>query len=285
MIKQAVVALGLVWAAVTSLPAQAQTAPISRTIPVTFTGTVTSSAADTIMVRQPDGILTHYTGPLPDYPYAVGDQVTISFDATLPTKAFYDTVYAGQIAADGIYHVTVTSPYYNGGTSPGGIGNSTVADVLGPIDQTLNFGQPTNTRMTLVYDYNTDSYSIDWAQSNPFVSSAYDGPGFVYNAATGQYDLCSDANSCRGSAFADPVIFGIFATGDGSVVRTSNISINSTDTTSGTGMGLFSLAFTGAWNLPAYGGGSTPVPAPGMALLFALACGALVARRASPKLA
>jgi polyisoprenoid-binding protein YceI len=76
--------------------ASAQTAPISKTISLTYTGTVTNAAADTIMVRQPDGTMAHYTGPLPNLPYANGDQVTISFNATVPTKAFYDSgLYTG----------------------------------------------------------------------------------------------------------------------------------------------------------------------------------------------
>ena len=49
-----VVTLGLF----VSVAAGAQTVPISRTIPVTFTGVVSSTAADTILVRQPDGSLT-----------------------------------------------------------------------------------------------------------------------------------------------------------------------------------------------------------------------------------
>jgi uncharacterized membrane protein (DUF485 family) len=43
-----------------TVTAQAQTAPISRTIPVTFTGVVSSTAADTVFVRQPDGTLESF---------------------------------------------------------------------------------------------------------------------------------------------------------------------------------------------------------------------------------
>jgi hypothetical protein len=129
---------------VAGLPAAAlgQTAPISRTIPVTCTGVVSSTAADTVLVRQPDGSYASFVGDLPALPYAKGDPATISFNATVPTRAFYDSgVYHGQTASDGIYRITVSSPYYNGGGSAGGIGNSTAADVSGPINPALNSGR------------------------------------------------------------------------------------------------------------------------------------------------
>lgn len=272
--------LGMVAVMVAVSPVAAQVAPISRTIPVTYTGTVTSSASDTLMVRQPDGTIAPYTGPLPDYPYATGDAVTISFNATLPTREFYDSVYAGQKAADGIYRITVTSPYYNGGTAPGGIGNSTAADVSGAINPAPNFGQPTNTRMTIVYDYNTDSYAIEG--SGGFFSSAYSAPGYLYDAASGQYLLCgtSGAPSCLPGAGYDPVLTSLSGSADGSTVNVGNVRVWSTDTASGTGTGFFNLSFLGSWNLPGFGGGgATQVPEPGMIGLFAAALAMLPLRR------
>lgn len=256
----------------------AQTAPISRTIPVTFTGTVTGSAGNSLMVRQPDGSMTPYAGPLPDYPYAVGDAVTISFNATLPTREFYDSVYAGQKAADGIYRITVSSPYYNGGTAPGGIGNSTAADVSGPISPALNSGQPTNTRMTIVYDYNTDSYAIEGSGS--FVSGAYSLPGYLYDAASGAYLLCGTSGQpgCLPSASYDPILSSLSGGADGSRVNVANVRVLSTDPASGTGTGVFSLSFLGSWSLP-QAGGATPVPEPGMLLLFGAASALLPLRR------
>lgn len=261
--------------ALAPLSAQAQTAPISRTIPVTYTGVVSAVAADTMLVRQPDGSLVRYTGPLPDLGYTKGDPVTISFNATLPTRTFYDSgVYRGQLAADGIYRITVANPYYTGGTTAGGIGNSSVADVSGPINPELNFGQPTNTRMTIVYDYNTDSYSIEG--NGGFLSSAYAGPGYVYDAATGSYVACGGSIPCRTSQTQDPVLFSLASSGTS--ITSSNIRINSTDPSSGTGTGFFSWLFSGSWNLPQYGG-AVPVPEPGMMLLYGSACAALMWRR------
>jgi PEP-CTERM motif len=264
-----------------SSAAGAQTVPISRTIPVTFTGVVSSTAADTILVRQPDGSLTTFAGPLPDMPYAKGDPVSISFNATLPTKAFYQSsAYSGQIAADGIYRITVSSPFYNGGTSPGGIGNSTIADVSGPISPTLNSGQPTNTRMTIVYDSNADSYSIEGGGN--FGSGSYVGPGYVYDAASQSYVACSGGASCSGNPGSDPVIFGLAGSADGSTISTGPIKINSNDPTSGTGTGFFSWLFSGSWNLPQFHG-ATEVPEPGTMLLFGGASAILLRRRKAPK--
>ncbi|MFM5908846.1 MAG: hypothetical protein ACKOPO_14855, partial [Novosphingobium sp.] len=204
------------------IAAQAQTAPISRTIDLTFTGVVSSTASDTILIRQPNGTMSTYTGALPDYPYKAGDAVTISFTATVPTRAFYDSsAYQGQVAADGIYRIGVSSPYYNGGTSPGGIGNSTVADASGPINPVMNFGQPANTRMTLVYDSNQDSYFIDG--SGDFNSGAYGGVmGLVYDAVSQAYKVCNTETTCRTSASSDPVTFGLRQNPDGTMT-TGNI--------------------------------------------------------------
>lgn len=257
--------------------AVAQTAPISRTVQVTFTGVVSSTAADTMLVRQPDGSYTSFAGTLPDLPYLKGDPVTISFDATLPTRAFYDSgAYQGQVAADGIYRITVNNPYY--GTSPTGIGNSTSADVSGPINPALNSGQPTNTRMTIVYDYNTDSYSIEGGGN--FVSGAYAGPGYIYDAASGSYVPCSGGTACNTSANQDPVLstIGAGAGNSATTIQSGNFLVRSTDLSSGTGTGLFSWLFTGSWNLPQFGG-ATPVPEPGMLGLFGSGLAALVWRR------
>jgi len=258
--------------------AAAQTVPISRTIPVTFTGVVSSSAADTLMVRQPDGSMTPYTGPLPDYPYARGDAVSISFNATLPTREFYDSVYTGQKATDGIYRITVSSPYYNGGTAPGGIGNSSVADVFGPIDPALNSGQPTNTRMTIVYDYNTDSYAIDGSGS--FFSGAYSAPGYFYDAVSGAFRLCgvSGQPSCLPGAGYDPILTALSGGADGTTVNLGNVRVLSNDPSSPAGTGFFSLAFLGSWNLPQFGS-AAQVPEPEMLWLFGTAIATVGLRR------
>ncbi len=259
--------------------AQTQTAPISRTIPVTFTGVVSSTAADTILVRQPDGSMATFSGPLPPMPYAQGDPVTVSFNATLPTKAFYDSgLYQGQIAADGIYRIGLSSISFTSNL-PGGIGNSSNPDVSGPINPVLNFGQPTNTRMTIVYDYNSDSYSIEGGGN--FASGAYSSPGYIYDAASGAYVACSNDQTCRALGSNDPVL-SVFSAGTGNsatTIQSGNFRINSTDPSSGTGTGFFSWLFSGSWNLPQFNGGATAVPEPGMLGMFGGGFAALIWRR------
>jgi hypothetical protein len=282
--KIAVVIAGVVLA---MAPArlQAQSAPISRTVQVTFTGVVSSTAADTLLVRQPDGSFTSFAGALPELPYLRGDPVTISFNATLPTRAYYDSgVYQGQIAADGIYRISVANPFYSGGTTAGGIGTSTSADVSGPINPALNFGQPTNTRMTIVYDYNTDTYSIEGGGN--FASGAYAGPGYIYDAATGSYLPCSGGVACNTSASQNPVLSSIAAGAGNSAtsIQSGNFLVRSTDLFSGTGTGFFSWLFTGSWNLPQFGG-ATAVPEPGMLGLFGGGLAVLVWRRRKRKAA
>lgn len=270
--RKSAIIVGLL--AAVPLHVQAQTAAISRTIDLTFTGVVSSTASDTILVRQPDGNLVTYTGALPDYPYKAGDAVTISFKATVPTKAYYDSpAYQGQVAADGIYRIGVSSPAYNGGAV---IGSSTVADASGPINPVMNFGQPTNTRMTLVYDSNKDSYFIDG--NGDFNSGAYGGVmGLIYDAVSQAYQVCNTETTCRTTASSDPVMFRLSQNPDGTI-STGNIRINSTDPASGTGTGVFSLLFSGSWNLPSFGG-VTQVPEPGMLGMFGMASLALVWRR------
>ncbi|MCP5396653.1 MAG: hypothetical protein H6918_07960 [Sphingomonadaceae bacterium] len=262
----------------------AQTAPLSRTVPITFTGVVTDSVNDTIMVRDATGALMPYTGPLPDFPYHVGDEVTISFNADLPTRAFVDEYLASHgvpPSTDGTYRIGVASCYYSGCLTP--VGAASNIDVSGPINPELNFGQPTNMRMDIIYDYNTDSYSIDWGTStlpSGFVAGSFGGPGLLYDPVTGLYVPCVNASDCRGSAAVDPVLFSLYANGDGSVVQTSGIAINAIGgATEPTGLGFFNLGFTGSWNLPGYAANPTQVPEPDMLLLFGLAAGVMPLRR------
>jgi hypothetical protein len=230
--------VALISGALISSHAGAQTAPTVRTVPVTFTGVVSSTAADTMMVRQPDGTMTKFQGDLPSLPYAKGDAVTISFKADLPTRAFYDSpAYLGQKAVDGIYRIRVANP---ASISFSSVGGSTIADVSGPINPAPNDGQPTNTMMTLVYDYNKDSYSIEGGGN--FFSGAYTSPGYIYDAASKTYVACGGGRSCYAPGGFDTVLTGISAGqgNDASTVRSGNISITSTDPSSGTGTGFFS---------------------------------------------
>lgn len=284
-VSTVVVAIGI---AASPIAASAQTAPISRTIPITFTGVVANDVNSTIQIRQPDGSTVPYTGPAPNYPYKPGDTVTINFNATVPTQAAFaaGAPYANQLSADGKYRFSVSSPYYNGGTAPGGVGNASLTDVSGAINPVSNSGQPQNTRMALVYDVASDTYSIDFGAGN-FAAGLFNGPGMTYDPVSGL--VSANASACPGGNYGCDVLGagGISLSGNATQVSTNNIGIwapslpGSNDPTSGGVRGFFNMLFTGSWNLPTYGGGggSTDVPAPGMILLFGAGAVALLQSR------
>lgn len=247
--------------AISSVPAVAQTAPVSRVITVTYTGTVTTDGSDSIRIRQPDGSYIPYTGPVPDLPYVNGDQVTISFNATVPTQAFYDSgTYGGQVATDGIYRIRLTTTPTGTG---GGIGYTSAADVSGPIGYSPNYGEPAYSALSVVYDYNSDSYFIDGGGN--FLAASLWGPGYTFDAASGNIVACQ-SQTCAPSYY-DYNSFALQGSADGSTIGARNIGIY--DPVSGSNRaGLWDLAFSGSWNLPRFGAVTT-VPEPSMLVLFA----------------
>jgi hypothetical protein len=261
--------------------ANAQSGPLTRTVPVTFTGVVANDVTNEIRIRQPDGSYAPFTGPVPDYAYTKGDVVTLSYNAILPTRAAYQPggPYQGQVAADGIYRISLVAPAYGGG--PLGLGTANNIDVSGPIGPASNFGQPTNLRMTVVYDSNADSYSLELGAPGSFVAGAFAGPGYTYDANTGQLTPCAGA-SCAPQP-ADNNQFNLVTTATG--LATTGIGIFGTAPGNGAGSGnragLFGLSFDGSWNLPIFGGGGSPtsVPEPGTIILFGAATAALMRRR------
>jgi PEP-CTERM motif len=270
--------------------AVAQQAPISRTIPVVFSGVVTNDVTNEIKIRQPDGSFAPYTGPVPDYPYKVGDPVNISFNAIVPTQAFYAAggPYQGQLAADGLYRINVGGQlgFGSGFTpGPGGVGAITNPDISGPIAPNANT-LPTSVRMTIVYDSNADSYSLEFPNGSWSLFNA-NGPSYTYDQATGA--LAGTNVACPGGVTFgcnenNPGGFTIIGTETTAVARNVPIFTPVTPTPTSTIAGLFNLAFGGKWNLPTFGsGGATQVPEPGMMLLFAGGVGALAARRRAKK--
>lgn len=261
-------------------PVVAQTIPLQRTIDVSFTGTVTNSATETIQIRQPNGSFAPYTGPRPDYPYKVGDQVTVGFRTTVPTGAYFQS-YGGQIAADGIYRFNIVGP----NNSPGPFGVISGFDVSGPIREGNNAGQRLGSAgLTIVYDSRNDSYSVQLPNGS-WTAGALDGPSFVYDRATG--GLTPSANSCIGPDCSDG-LFNLRGTND--TVTFSPIPIR--DSVAPVSDGFFGgFTLSGLFNLPIFGSGGstsggdpTPVPEPGMMLLFAGGVGWLVRRqRGSPR--
>ena len=261
-------------------PAQAQL--YATTVPITFTGVVTSSTADTIRIIQPDGTTAPYTGTVPAYPYEKGQAVSITFNATLPTKAYFASpYYSGQVAADGIYRFALSTPSLNP-AKPLGIGNMTVP--LGGVgDPSLNNGnQDPIARMTIVYDSKTDSYSLEG--SGGFSASAYAGPGFRYDGTTGQLISCATATICKNGQPGSfhlgggvDYFFGLTSDSTGTQISTGRIDIVD-DITNGLA-GYFNVTMAGSWSLPQFGGGATQVPEPGMLGLFGGGVLLLAARR------
>ena len=258
--------------------ALAQESDVSRVVTIRFDGTVTQSAQDTLTIRRQDGSLVEYSGDLPSYPLKVGDDFSFTAEAVLPTRAFYDTTYAGPVAEDGIYRLRLTSP--DAGTSPV-TGYIESFSVSSPLQPTLNLGQLPDASLSVVYDYGTDSYSLDGGEN--FFSGSYGAPGYIYDADSATYLPCSGPQACRATAADDPVIFGLQGEGGGTQLSTSGIRVNSTDPSSGMGTGFFDLIFSGGWNLPTYpaqsSSGATPVPAPGMLVLFGAGAAGLAWRR------
>jgi hypothetical protein len=271
-------------------PALAQVTPISTNsnrVQVSFTGTVTNDVTNSIQIRLPNGTVTPYTGPVPEYPYKVGDQVSISFSVLAPNKNYYSSpAYTGQQAADGLYDITFLQPAFN---PPDAFGVISSVDVTGPIRQEAL--PNTVAGLTLKYDANADTYSLVFANSG-WTINGLDTPSYVYNSATGA--LVSSGTSC----------FGPACDGSGTIVRGNgtNASIGSGVAPTFLGapplsnrigdvsepggiIGFFqSLNLAGGFNLPTFGsGGATQVPEPGMMLLFAGGVGALAARRRRAK--
>jgi hypothetical protein len=277
---------------VTATQASAQQAPISRTIPLVFSGVVSNDVTNAIRIRQPDGSFAPFTGPVPDYPYKVGDPVSISFNAIVPTQAFYAAggPYQGQLAADGLYRINVGGQLGSGSgfiPGPGGVGAITNPDVSGPISPNAN-GLPTAVRLTIVYDSNADSYSLEFPNGT-WSAFNLNGPSYTYDPATGA--LAGTNVACPGGIASgcnenNPGGFAIVGTESTAVARNVPVFTPATPTPTSFIAGLFDLTFGGRWNLPTFGsGGATQVPEPGMMLLFAGGVGALMRRRREKKAA
>jgi PEP-CTERM motif len=297
MKKSLTLSISCAFLALVTTPAWAQTSAISRIVPVTFQGVVANDVTNEILIRQPNGSFAPFAGPVPEYPYKKGTPVTLSFDATLPTQAFYKPggPYTGQVAADGLYTIKLQSPAYTGGGGPGGVGNASTPSISGGLSPASNFGQPTNAGLVIVYDSNADSYSINFGADprfdgvggggplptiGGFFGGSFSGPGFTYDSNTGALTNC--AGSLCAPVPEDNGQFVFNSNGSANTLTASNVGIYGTapgnGPSSGNRAGLFSLIFSGSWNLPSFGGGATQVPEPGMMLLFAGGVGALVRR-------
>ncbi len=249
--------------------AQAQTAPAQ----VQFVGTITGSAAETLKVRQPDGTLVPWAGPLPDFPYVKGDQITVSFTA-VPG--------APNTATDGIYRFQVVGQNQQiGGTRGGAPQGSTLMtglDVSGPI--AANSLYQAASGLTLVYNSNTNAYSIEMPSGNYSIGE-FGVPTLSYNQTANTLSAISGGGSgCEDYLNGAAGCYRL--TGDMTNAAFNNIGV--LDSVDGSKSGLFSILFSGDWfvdgkKVTGSTSGGTDVPEPGQLLLTAMALAVLMLRR------
>lgn len=254
------IALIVAWLLFAPLAAQAQTAPAQ----IQFVGTITGSAADTLMVRQADGTLKPWAGPLPDFPYVKGDQISVSFSAQ-PGNAVQ--------SADGLYRYTIIGSSQTGGTIGSNYALASQVDVSGPIAADALY-QASN-GLTLVFDANTNTYSIEMPTGGYSIGD-FGVPTMSYNQADGSFSTISG-----GGSGCEDYLNG--ATGcyrmTGNMTDGAFNNIKVVDSTDGSNRGLFSILFSGDWFVNGVKqGGSTQVPEPGQLSLFALAVALLAWR-------
>lgn len=249
------VALMFAWLLFSPLAANAQTAPVQ----VQFVGTITSSASDTLMIRNADGTSTRWTGPLPDFPYVNGDQISIAFNAT-PGSAVQ--------SADGLYRYTIIGPAQAGGSN---FARTGAIDVSGPVA-----GGGTVNGLTLVYNAATGAYSLETGTSG-YTMSSFDGPGYLYDPAANSLSLTSTTRQPGAGACSDQNIGCFNLTGGLTSGAFSGVPVFASD---GSLRGFFSTLFSGSWfvNGQQVGGGPVDVPEPGQTGLFALAALAVMLR-------
>jgi hypothetical protein len=260
----------------TGTAAQAQVAGSTRIVPLTFTGVVSGDPAASIQIRQPDLSYVPYTGPVPaNASYRAGDAVTITMNATLPTKAYYESLAAAgaNLPADGIYRLKLSSTLNGSNTSSGQIGYVSPAQISGDLNSVGYYGEPNYTTISIIYDSKTDTYALDGTGS--FRDEGVVGAGFTYDPASGIVSACS-GRTCAPQSASDNGTYSLVGGADGSITSSFSYIWDAAANI----LGRFTLGLTGSWNLPTYGsGGATPVPEPGMMALFGAAALVPVWRR------
>ena len=255
------VALFVAWILFAPLAAQAQTAPVQ----IQFVGTITGSAADTLMVRQADGTLKPWTGPLPDFPYVKGDQISVAFSAQ-PGNAVQ--------SADGLYRYTIIGPSQTGGATGSNYALAGPVDVSGPIAADALYQAASG--LTLVFDANANTYSIEMPNGGYSIAE-FGVPTLSYNQSAGSFSTISGGGSgCEDYLNGATGCYRL--TGNMTSGAFNNIKV--VDSADSSNRGLFSILFSGDWfvNGTKQGGGSTQVPEPGQLSLFALALAVLAWR-------
>ncbi len=241
-------------------------------VPVTYQGTVTSSATQHLQIRLPDGQTIPYTGPAPDYPFNAGDPISISFDAIVPSPSAIANGYVPP-AVDGIYTFQIgprpeqLPQFPNTASFVNFSGNGGITQWQ---DGSGNASYGTNGGLAIVYNANTDSYALNTGfRPGPFGIGFFDFPMLAYDLISNSLStqLLSDRNVTSGAAIS----------GTSPTNARIPISIIGNDGSNSWFAGGFDLAFDGGWSV----GSRTPVdvPEPSMLLLFGAGAGALTWRR------
>ena len=246
-----------------SAPASAQ-----QYVDLVFTGTVTYDTEDPIAVRNPDGSTTAIDpASIPEYLFPEGSELTITYSFDANSQAFQNPACGGKgtLSAGGAadftecsVHTRVTTPF--GATGFGGVGGDSSPFIRG-----LGVEQDPETGAFSV-SAPTDSYSFGFVGVNPYF---WDSATQTLSGPTGE--RCFDAFNCYGGigmGTTSAISFLIPIAGDFGLVQP--------------GYDVGYLAGN-AQTLSIVGGfspiGGTPVPAPGMLLIFGAAAGGLAARR------
>lgn len=262
-----------------SSPVLADFIPISRQVELTFNGTVTQSAGETLIVTDAQGHEMPFNVDLADFPIKVGDPFTYSYRAGIPTAAFFET-FDIPLDDDGLYRVRLFLDQVTGG-SFARIGDVTGLTLSGPLFPTeaITGGGPGSFH-TLAIDPVTNEVFIDHEAG--FANKPYSGPFLVFNSETETYELCGNCLTTifeNTGSIPDPLEYRLTGNAMGTELSFSAFI----PTTLGgivPGAGSYSLVYSGNWNLPSLSSRSTTaVPEPGILLLFGAGAAGLVARR------
>ena len=262
---------GLTAALTLTSPSAAQVTQ-QEPVEVEFRGTITGSVSDTLLISQPGGATTPWTGPLPDYPYSQGDEISIRFNVT-PARGFLTPDYPIE-PVDGLYRFVVSGSQQYPGSVVGVARALGGFDVSGPIHQR---GNSYTTGLELVYNIAADTYWIE-PTSDVIRFGGFDGPTYQYDSESHSLSLipkfdrrndfiCLEINRCNAQ------IFGSF-----NELMLSRIPIYDENGAFRPGGG-FSLPFSGNWFVNGQQVSSNPVPEPPHLLILMAAVAVVAARR------
>ena len=258
--------------------AQAQTGP--SFVDITFDGTVTQAADETIVARNPGGGTTTLTGDqIPAYRYNPGDSLTTTFRFITDQPALADPSCGGRFAVDFAQQsggrscfvelAFVSTPFGRAGF--GGTGGDSPPSITG-LELVRN-----DATGAYALDLPTGSYQLRYVGVNPY----------YYNSSTGELlppnnNPCVDAFNCpqgiiTGTATgwtSNIPIAGNF----GQVRPGTNVGYDAGSAGTFTVSGLFSSIFGGSSG-GGSSGGATDVPGPAMPALFLLGVAGLALRQ------